>query len=207
MLNNENFKNLVYQKAAKEKARIKKRRITVINSVAALCVCVIIGGIFIYSNLGDRFFLSENENNIDPSVLANESYSAAKGYYFSGKSYSETPEDGYGYVLADCAEVETQSAIRGFSYADDMHELNIMYESTDKHEIADEEDLASFHVDDILVIAKANCTIEYNSINLFYDDITEIWKIVFYVDGDTLGGCQSIYISGDGTVLNTIYGE
>lgn len=54
--------------------------------------------------------------------------------------------------------------------------------------------------------AKNECTIEYDTIDVFYDNMTNIWKVVFYKAG-TLGGCQDVYLDNKGVTCLIIYGE
>ena len=59
---------------------------------------------------------------------------------------------------------------------------------------------------DIISRALNECTIAYNMTDVFYDETTDVWKVVFYRN-NTIGNCQSVYINGDGTTCLIIYGE
>lgn len=54
--------------------------------------------------------------------------------------------------------------------------------------------------------AKNECTIEYDKIDVFYDNVADIWKVVFSTAG-TLGGCQTVYLDNKGLTCLVIYGE
>lgn len=54
--------------------------------------------------------------------------------------------------------------------------------------------------------AKNECTIEYDTIDVFYDNVADIWKVVFSTAG-TLGGCQTVYLDNKGLTCLIIYGE
>lgn len=54
--------------------------------------------------------------------------------------------------------------------------------------------------------AKNECTITYDTIDVFYDSTTDMWKVVFSTEG-TLGGCQSVYLNNEGLTCLIVYGE
>lgn len=54
--------------------------------------------------------------------------------------------------------------------------------------------------------AKNECTIEYDTTDVFYDSTTEVWRVDFYTEG-TLGGCQSVYLDNKGLTCLIVYGE
>ena len=59
---------------------------------------------------------------------------------------------------------------------------------------------------DVLEIAKKECTVEYDSYTVEYDEAEELWIVVFYTEG-VAGGDQTVYIDNDGTVNKIVYGE
>jgi hypothetical protein len=61
-------------------------------------------------------------------------------------------------------------------------------------------------LDDIIELAKRECTIDYNSINLAYDSQNLIIRVSFGTEGN-LGNCQDVYIDNNGTTLLIVYGE
>ena len=54
--------------------------------------------------------------------------------------------------------------------------------------------------------AKNECTIEYDTTDVFYDNVAGIWKVVISTAG-TLGGCQTVYLDNKGLTCLVIYGE
>lgn len=54
--------------------------------------------------------------------------------------------------------------------------------------------------------AKNECTIKYDMIDVFYDNVADIWQVVFSTAG-TLGGCQTVYLDNKGLTCLIIYGE
>lgn len=54
--------------------------------------------------------------------------------------------------------------------------------------------------------AKNECTIEYDTTNVFFDSTTGVWRVDFYTEG-TLGGCQSVYLNNEGLTCLIVYGE
>ena len=59
---------------------------------------------------------------------------------------------------------------------------------------------------DAIVRADAECTIEYNRTDVYYDSIENMWKVCFYTE-DTLGSCESVYMTGNGVTKLIVYGE
>ncbi len=54
--------------------------------------------------------------------------------------------------------------------------------------------------------AKNECTIEYDTVSVLYDDWDNIWSVTFLTRG-TLGGCQTVYLDSKGVTLLIVYGE
>lgn len=54
--------------------------------------------------------------------------------------------------------------------------------------------------------AKNECTVEYNDTHIYYDEETDVWKVLFCIR-NTLGGDQSVYMDADGKTLMIVYGE
>ena len=53
--------------------------------------------------------------------------------------------------------------------------------------------------------AKNECTIKYNEINVYYDDLSDIWMVLF--GNNVPGGCQSVYLNSSGVTCLIVYGE
>ena len=54
--------------------------------------------------------------------------------------------------------------------------------------------------------AQNECTIEYDTTALAYDNAADIWKVTFYTDG-SIGNSQDVYLNGNGLTALIIYGE
>lgn len=54
--------------------------------------------------------------------------------------------------------------------------------------------------------AKAECTVEYDTVNAYYDPIEKVWMVSFYRKG-WLGGNQDIYMNANGVTQFIVYGE
>lgn len=59
---------------------------------------------------------------------------------------------------------------------------------------------------DAVELAKKECTIQYDTIDVDYDQELNVYSILFYTDG-WLGGCQTVYIDENGVTLLIVYGE
>jgi hypothetical protein len=53
--------------------------------------------------------------------------------------------------------------------------------------------------------ATKECTIDYDTVSVAYDDTAEIWEVTFSTG--TPGGCQSVYMDRNGVTLLIVYGE
>ena len=54
--------------------------------------------------------------------------------------------------------------------------------------------------------AKNECTIEWDSFGVSFDNESTVWMVSFYTEG-MLGGDQVVYLDGNGKTLLIVYGE
>ena len=54
--------------------------------------------------------------------------------------------------------------------------------------------------------AQNECTIEYDTTSLAYDNAADIWRVTFYTEGSA-GNSQDVYLNGNGLTALIIYGE
>ena len=50
------------------------------------------------------------------------------------------------------------------------------------------------------------CTIEYDTVTVNYDETAKVWEVM-YSTANTLGNCQSVYMDENGVTLLIVYGE
>ena len=60
--------------------------------------------------------------------------------------------------------------------------------------------------EDAIERAKNECTIEWDTTQVYFDSEAGIWKVVFYTSG-MVGGDQSVYLGVNGKTVLVIYGE
>ncbi|MGM9550728.1 MAG: hypothetical protein ACI3XA_00555 [Clostridia bacterium] len=60
--------------------------------------------------------------------------------------------------------------------------------------------------DEAVEVAKSVCTVEYDNIDVSYDNETRLWRITF-LKNDTVGGCQTVFVEFSGAVTDIVYGE
>ena len=60
--------------------------------------------------------------------------------------------------------------------------------------------------DTALKLAKHECTVEYDTTNVYYDGETAMWKVLFSTTG-TAGGDQAVYLDSSGITRLVVYGE
>ena len=54
--------------------------------------------------------------------------------------------------------------------------------------------------------AKVECTVEYDSVSVRFDDYKKIWEVCFYKDMMD-GGCQTVYLDSFKHTMLIVYGE
>ena len=59
---------------------------------------------------------------------------------------------------------------------------------------------------DVKTQALNECTIEYDTVNVNYDEAAKVWEVT-YSTANTLGNCQSVYMDENGVTLLIVYGE
>ena len=64
----------------------------------------------------------------------------------------------------------------------------------------------SVNRDNVTIIAKQECTIEYNKTDVSYDSNAKIWRVDFFTEG-VVGGCQSVWMDTNGKTVLVVYGE
>ena len=60
--------------------------------------------------------------------------------------------------------------------------------------------------DNVTIIAKQECNIEYNSTAVSYDSDAEIWRVEFGTEG-MAGGCLTVYLDNSGRTVRVVQGE
>ena len=201
------FNELVYKKAKDEAVRIKKKRIAAMRGISAVCICLVIGGTVIYSRFSGNDAANEamvcdgvQENGNFMYYSLNESAHEGKS---APMSVADVADD---LILNDgAAEAELQTAggygVIPFSFEEELeNHLN----NNSKYGCArgSEKILAKKAVE----IATQKCTVEYDIVKVYFDYEKCVWKIAFYMTG-TVGGCQDVYLSGNGDLIISVYGE
>lgn len=105
------------------------------------------------------------------------------------------------FLVCGCTQLEVES----FSYTEDynyykddpgLQQSN--YVNTEKTEVK--------NAYQAVELAKKECTVEYDSIAVAFDEDCKIYRISFY-KRDWLGGNQDVYIDLEGITQLIIYGE
>ena len=53
--------------------------------------------------------------------------------------------------------------------------------------------------------AKTECTVEYDTVRVRYDNAADVWEICFFANHP--GGGQDVYLNGEGVTQLIVYGE
>ena len=59
---------------------------------------------------------------------------------------------------------------------------------------------------DVKAQARNECTIEYDTVTVNYDETSKVWEVT-YSTTNTPGNCQSVYMDENGVTLLIVYGE
>ena len=110
-------------------------------------------------------------------------------------------------LLCSCSKENKSQPIDvgSFSYADDC-----AYYKDDpgvkKSGFVNNEESEFNSAEQVVDLAKKECTVEYDTIDVAVDSETGIYRISFYKDG-WVGGNQDVYINQEGITQMIIYGE
>lgn len=212
MRTNEQFKELVYQRADDLNAKNKKNRAIIMRGVTAFSLVMVIGCAFMYGS-----FFSKNDSSeasIEIAMIADQEnineYYSAYSLHYSALGDSNGSADRGGELQAETAVAADLSYVDSFSFESDK----ALYGKKDDEDDEKSEYIVSVtssfvHIDTpkaAVEAAKNECTVEYDITDVYFDADTDIWKVVFYKQ-NVAGGSQSVYLGSDGTVKLIIYGE
>jgi hypothetical protein len=112
----------------------------------------------------------------------------------------------------DDSSVTIEDEVRAFSYESDLDMYgeywsaggfwgqNLVYKNTEPNPILTKEDAIG------LAMNEVDSNFSYNLIWISYDDVLEMWKVVFATE-NMFGGCQSVYLNSDGITELIVFGE
>lgn len=197
MRTTEQFKELVYKKADDLNAKNRKNRAILMRSVAAFSLVLVVGGVFIYGNF-------HNKNNSAESMIALCEDAAE---FYSGNSLSDFAlgvENGAASKDAEAAQEKIQYS--AFDLSSDGTSESFSYEDETSNDNLYGATTLLSTTEDAIEVAKSFCTVEYDTTDVYYDEDTDTWKVVFYKQ-NVAGGSQDVCLGSDGTVKMIAYGE
>lgn len=217
MRTREQFKAYVYEKAEAEMQRKKRSRNVWIRSIATCSLLLIVGGVMLYSGIGvnDKTMDAAPEARMEKGEAENVngcyySFDAADGDMAETAAPFEIAVDDYNYLYSASLTAEEAATVSGVTLDSfDFAKVEAQYGGPDEGVRGSgfknifkvsEEDF------DLLALAKNECTVEYDSYDVAYDEDSEIWRVTFYM-ADTVGGDQTVYIGTDGKTRLIVYGE
>lgn len=107
--------------------------------------------------------------------------------------------------IADAAK-EPEIPVSEFSYAQVLETYNANDPGVKTEGFRNDDSSRYSGLDELIELAKSECTIEYDSISLAYDSEEFIMRVSFYKEG-TLGNCQDVFIDNTGKTILITYGE
>lgn len=108
--------------------------------------------------------------------------------------------------FSGCNKQKNSMEIADFSYSKEILQYTERTPGVKYEGFVNTSELTAFTEKDVIDRAKNECTVEYNSIQTYFDNVSKIWKVLFFSEG-TLGGCQSVYLNENGKTILIVYGE
>lgn len=116
-------------------------------------------------------------------------------------------------IMAGCSENNidngnqtTDDTILSFSYEEDKTIYKNDYPGVNSNSFVNVDSIPINSQNDAIEQAKKECTVNYDTIEVWYDSTTEIWKVHFSTK-NTVGGDQTVYMGNDGITCLIVYGE
>jgi len=105
-------------------------------------------------------------------------------------------------------EVDIEPGTKPFSWAEHENKYVFNNSGADVRAEGFENTIASpiTQKEDAIETAKNEATVEYNVINVYYDEKSDMWMVLFCM-ADVLGGEQYVYIDKDGLTRLIVYEE
>lgn len=220
MRNREEFKKYVYQKAQEKQGIFKKRRKVFFNMAAAFSLFLIIGGVWLYrgnsaeSITTDKKSISETTNEeiliargVDDGNVpeaCNETLALEYSNY-GAQSIQENAVLGDSATAVTCSPEEERINVGQFNYYEEYPDGEDI-PGVKKGNFKNYSSAGTDSIKDIIDLAKLECTITYDMIDISYDEKNDFWKVVFSTQ-NTVGGCETVYLNGEGITSLIVYGE
>ena len=124
---------------------------------------------------------------------------------------TDTEKENINTVLNQCVTLDLPTGIENltplsFSYEEDTAVYKDGDPGVNPHAFANVNSQPIDSQDTALELAKNECTVEYDTTNIYYDRGTAMWKVAFFTAG-ILGGDQTVYLDGNGITRLVVYGE
>ncbi len=109
-------------------------------------------------------------------------------------------------MLAGCNQPKLNTEISTFSYSEhaEIYKENSLGVKHDGFINTNESKIST--AEEALERAKKECTIEWNTSQVSFDNELRVWMVTFYTEG-ILGGDQCVYLDSNGKTLLIVYGE
>ena len=110
------------------------------------------------------------------------------------------------FLFAGCRQNESNIEVFHFSYSEHakIYKDNNPGVKHDGFKNINEQKISN--AEGALERAKNECTIEWDSFGVSFDNESTVWMVSFYTEG-MLGGDQVVYLDGTGKTLLIVYGE
>lgn len=109
-------------------------------------------------------------------------------------------------LFTGCNQPKSNIEVSTFSYSEHA-EIYKDYNPGVKHDgFKNINESKLSNAEDALERAKKECTIEWDSFGVSFDNESTVWMVSFYTEG-MLGGDQVVYLDGNGKTLLIVYGE
>ena len=109
-------------------------------------------------------------------------------------------------LFAGCNQTKSDIEVSTFSYSEHakIYKDNNPGVKHDGFKNINEQKISN--AEGALERAKNECTIEWDSFGVSFDNESTVWMVSFYTE-EILGGDQSVYLDSNGKTLLIVYGE
>ncbi len=211
MRTKEQFKAYVYEKAEAKRAKSRRTRNIWLRGVATCSLLIIIGIVALYGGIGVNNVPYESAHDMAAEVCETVNtyllYSSSAltdicdGEAENGVAVKTTLDD-YHYSASELQSSKESVAVEHFDYGKVERSGGSGVKTEDFSNTAgvNKEEF------DVVELAKKECTIEYDTYSVAFDEENQMWRVVFYKIG-TAGGDQTVYIDSSGITKLIVYGE
>ena len=109
-------------------------------------------------------------------------------------------------LFTGCNQPKTSADVSAFSYSEDAERYKNDAPGVIHSGFVNTNEAKISSAEDALERAKKECTIEWDTSQVYFDNASSVWMVSFFTEG-TAGGGQCVYMDSNGKTLLIVYGE